>query len=73
MTNGVDYSWLVGLAVSGLVYLLLSRSLDIAAEQRSDRGQRARAQRQRALDDRSKRRRAAASQRDDRRPAGHCR
>ena len=23
ITNGVDYSWLVGLAVSGLVYLLL--------------------------------------------------
>ena len=33
VTNGVDYSWLVGLAVSGLVYLLLSRSLDVAAEQ----------------------------------------
>src|ERR1035438_4467486 len=33
LTNGVDYSWLVGLAVSGLVYLLLSRSLDVAAEQ----------------------------------------
>ena len=33
LTNGVDYSWLVGLAVSGLVYLLLSRSLDLAAEQ----------------------------------------
>jgi NCS1 family nucleobase:cation symporter-1 len=29
----VDYSWLVGLAVSGLVYLLLSRSLDVDAEQ----------------------------------------
>jgi nucleobase:cation symporter-1, NCS1 family len=29
----VDYSWLVGLAVSGLVYLLLSRSLDVRAEQ----------------------------------------
>jgi cytosine/uracil/thiamine/allantoin permease len=27
----VDYSWLVGLAVSGLVYLLLSRSLDAGA------------------------------------------
>ena len=26
LTNGVDYSWLVGLVVSGLVYLLLSRS-----------------------------------------------
>jgi cytosine/uracil/thiamine/allantoin permease len=33
VTNGVDYSWLVGLAVSGLVYLLLSRSLDVGAEQ----------------------------------------
>jgi len=32
LTNGVDYSWLVGLVVSGLVYLLLSRSLDVAAE-----------------------------------------
>ena len=32
VTNGVDYSWLVGLAVSGLVYLVLSRSLDPAAE-----------------------------------------
>jgi NCS1 family nucleobase:cation symporter-1 len=28
----VDYSWLVGLVISGLVYLLLSRSLDVAAE-----------------------------------------
>jgi nucleobase:cation symporter-1, NCS1 family len=33
VTNGVDYSWLVGLAVSGLVYLFLSRTLDLAAEQ----------------------------------------
>jgi NCS1 family nucleobase:cation symporter-1 len=32
VTNGVDYAWLVGLVVSGLVYLLLSRSLDVAAE-----------------------------------------
>jgi nucleobase:cation symporter-1, NCS1 family len=32
LTNGVDYSWLVGLVISGLVYLLLSRSLDVAAE-----------------------------------------
>jgi nucleobase:cation symporter-1, NCS1 family len=32
VTNGVDYSWLVGLVVSGLVYLVLSRSLDLAAE-----------------------------------------
>jgi NCS1 family nucleobase:cation symporter-1 len=33
LTNGVDYSWLVGLAVSGLVYLLLSRSINVSAEQ----------------------------------------
>ncbi len=33
VTNGVDYSWLVGLAVSGLVYWLVSRSLDVSAEQ----------------------------------------
>ncbi len=33
VTNGVDYSWLVGLLVSGLVYLVLSRSLDLTAEQ----------------------------------------
>jgi purine-cytosine permease-like protein len=33
LTNGVDYSWLVGLAVSGIVYFALSRSLDVAAEQ----------------------------------------
>ena len=37
LTGGVDYSWLVGLAVSGLVYWLVywlvSRSLDLAAEQ----------------------------------------
>ena len=32
LTNGVDYSWLVGLVVSGLVYLLLSRSLNLTAE-----------------------------------------
>jgi NCS1 family nucleobase:cation symporter-1 len=32
VTNGVDYSWLVGLLVSGLVYLVLSRSLNLAAE-----------------------------------------
>ena len=29
----MDYSWLVGLVVSGLVYLVLSRSLNLAAEQ----------------------------------------
>jgi nucleobase:cation symporter-1, NCS1 family len=33
VTNGVDYSWLVGLLVSGLVYLVLSRSLDLKSEQ----------------------------------------
>jgi nucleobase:cation symporter-1, NCS1 family len=33
LTNGVDYSWVVGLLVSGLLYLFLSRSLDTAAEQ----------------------------------------
>jgi purine-cytosine permease-like protein len=33
LTNGVDYSWLVGLVVSGLVYFVLSRSLDLTAEQ----------------------------------------
>lgn len=33
LTNGVDYSWLVGLMVSGLVYWLLSRSLDVTGEQ----------------------------------------
>jgi cytosine/uracil/thiamine/allantoin permease len=33
VTDGVDYAWLVGLIVSGLVYLVLSRSLDLTAEQ----------------------------------------
>jgi purine-cytosine permease-like protein len=33
VTNGVDYSWVVGLLVSGLVYLVLSRSLDLKSEQ----------------------------------------
>ena len=33
VTNGVDYSWVVGLLVSGLLYLALSRSLDLDAEQ----------------------------------------
>jgi purine-cytosine permease-like protein len=33
VTNGVDYSWVVGLLVSGLVYLVLSRSLDLQSEQ----------------------------------------
>ena len=32
VTNGVDYSWLVGLVVAGLVYLLLARSLDLTPE-----------------------------------------
>jgi nucleobase:cation symporter-1, NCS1 family len=32
LTNGVDYSWLVGLVVSGVVYFVLSRSLDLAPE-----------------------------------------
>jgi NCS1 family nucleobase:cation symporter-1 len=33
VTSGVDYSWLVGLIVSGVVYFVLSRSLDLAGEQ----------------------------------------
>ena len=33
VTNGVDYSWVVGLLVAGLVYLVLSRSLDLKSEQ----------------------------------------
>lgn len=33
LTSGVDYSWLVGLLVSGLLYLALSRTLDLTAEQ----------------------------------------
>jgi NCS1 family nucleobase:cation symporter-1 len=31
--NGVDYSWLVGLVVSGVVYWAFSRSLNLAGEQ----------------------------------------
>lgn len=31
-TSGVDYAWLVGLAVSGVVYFAASRSLDRTAE-----------------------------------------
>jgi len=31
--HGVDYSWLVGLVVSGVVYWAFSRSLDRTAEQ----------------------------------------
>ena len=41
VTNGVDYSWLVGLLVSGLVYLFLSRSLDRSAERAAIERQRA--------------------------------
>ena len=33
VTSGVDYSWLVGLIVSGVVYFVLSRSLNLAGEQ----------------------------------------
>ena len=33
VANGVDYSWLIGLVVSGVVYRALSRSLDLTAEQ----------------------------------------
>jgi len=33
VSNGVDYSWLVGLVVSGIVYWVLSRSLDLTREQ----------------------------------------
>src|SRR5215472_2831497 len=33
LTNGVDYSWAVGLFVSGLLYWILSRSLNTGAEQ----------------------------------------
>jgi nucleobase:cation symporter-1, NCS1 family len=33
VSNGVDYSWLVGLVVSGVVYWTLSRSLDRTREQ----------------------------------------
>ncbi len=32
LTNGVGYSWIVGLPVSGLVYFVLSRTLDQNAE-----------------------------------------
>jgi hypothetical protein len=32
LTHGVDYSWLVGLVVAGVVYLVASRSLDPAPE-----------------------------------------
>jgi nucleobase:cation symporter-1, NCS1 family len=33
VSSGVDFSWLVGLVVSGVVYRALSRSLDRASEQ----------------------------------------
>ena len=33
VANGVDYSWIIGLAVSGIVYWVASRSLDLTAEQ----------------------------------------
>jgi len=33
VANGVDYSWIIGLAVSGIVYWVASRSLDRTAEQ----------------------------------------
>lgn len=33
MLGGVDIGWLVGLVVSGSVYALLSRSLDLKAEE----------------------------------------
>jgi len=32
LTHGVDYSWVAGLVVSGVLYLVLSRSLDTSAE-----------------------------------------
>ncbi len=38
LLGGVDIAWLVGLIVSGGVYWLLSRSLDLAAEERVIRG-----------------------------------
>jgi NCS1 family nucleobase:cation symporter-1 len=34
--NGVDIAWLVGLVVTGAVYLVLSRSLDLATEQNAE-------------------------------------
>jgi nucleobase:cation symporter-1, NCS1 family len=33
LLNGIDIAWLVGLIVSGGVYYLLSRSLDLAREE----------------------------------------
>jgi len=32
VTNSVDYSWVVGLIVSGVVYWLCARSLDLSSE-----------------------------------------
>src|SRR3954447_892219 len=34
--NGIDIAWLIGLAVSGSVYLLLCRSLDVERERRAE-------------------------------------
>nr|WP_313063656.1 cytosine permease [Paraburkholderia sp. LEh10] len=34
LLNGIDIAWLVGLIVSGTVYFVLSRSLDLRAEER---------------------------------------
>ena len=34
LLNGVDIAWMVGLLVSGLVYYVLSRSIDLAYERR---------------------------------------
>lgn len=34
LMNGIDLAWLVGLAVSGATYYVLSRSLDLAAEEK---------------------------------------
>jgi purine-cytosine permease-like protein len=34
--GGIDIAWLVGLAVTGIVYLALSRSLDLATEQNAE-------------------------------------
>ena len=34
--DDVDIAWLIGLVVSGLVYLLLSRSLDLTAERKAE-------------------------------------
>jgi purine-cytosine permease-like protein len=36
LMNSVDIAWLVGLVVTGVVYLVLSRSLDLATEQNAE-------------------------------------